>query len=96
MTLRADVVPKTAENFRALVTGERGAGSSGKPLHFLGSPFHRVIPGYVTLQTDQMHPMAATPSASMADTINLIADHTTHIIARNRVQIHVPGRRLHS
>mmetsp|Transcript_12833 Transcript_12833/g.36828 ORF Transcript_12833/g.36828 Transcript_12833/m.36828 type:complete len:152 (-) Transcript_12833:1744-2199(-) len=47
MTLRADVVPKTAENFRALVTGERGVGSSGKPLHFLGSPFHRVIPGFM-------------------------------------------------
>ena len=34
MTLRGDVVARTAENFRALCTGELGAGRSGKPLHF--------------------------------------------------------------
>eukprot|EP00448_Togula_jolla_P034922 CAMPEP_0170628768 /NCGR_PEP_ID=MMETSP0224-20130122/32904_1 /TAXON_ID=285029 /ORGANISM="Togula jolla, Strain CCCM 725" /LENGTH=57 /DNA_ID=CAMNT_0010956303 /DNA_START=63 /DNA_END=232 /DNA_ORIENTATION=- len=36
MELRADVAPKTAENFRALCTGEKGMGKSGKPLHFKG------------------------------------------------------------
>ncbi|XP_043113195.1 peptidyl-prolyl cis-trans isomerase D [Puntigrus tetrazona] len=42
--LFADVVPKTADNFRALCTGEKGIGkSTGKPLHFKGCPFHRII-----------------------------------------------------
>ncbi|KAE8008699.1 hypothetical protein FH972_005188 [Carpinus fangiana] len=45
MELYADTTPRTAENFRALCTGEKGNGRSGKPLHYKKSSFHRVVEG---------------------------------------------------
>merc|ERR1719420_1531941 len=42
-----DITPKTCENFKCLCTGEKGRGRSGKNLHFEGSKFHRIIPGFM-------------------------------------------------
>jgi len=53
--LFAHKVPRTAENFRALCTGEKGLGASGVPLHFKGCAFHRVISGFMAQCGDFTH-----------------------------------------
>src|SRR6056297_3235345 len=42
LELFKDVTPKTAENFRALCTADKGEGMS-----YAGSPFHRIIPDFM-------------------------------------------------
>ncbi|KAJ8452990.1 hypothetical protein Cgig2_014753 [Carnegiea gigantea] len=41
------VVPKTV--------GEKGKGTSGKPLHYKKTPFHRIIPGFMIQGGDIVH-----------------------------------------
>ncbi|NBC14040.1 MAG: peptidylprolyl isomerase [Gammaproteobacteria bacterium] len=42
LELFEDVTPKTAENFRVLCTGEQG-----EDMAYAGTPFHRIIPGFM-------------------------------------------------
>ena len=46
-----DTVPRTAEAFRSLCTGERGV-SEGVPLCYKGVPFHRIVPGFAAVGGD--------------------------------------------
>ena len=44
MQIRGDVCPRTAENWRALNTGDKGENRDKVPYHYKGTKLHRVIP----------------------------------------------------
>ena len=53
LELWPDVAPLACENFLTLITGAKGtSGSSGKRLHYVGCPFHRIVPGFVAQAGD--------------------------------------------
>jgi peptidylprolyl isomerase len=53
--LYVDAVPRTSENFRSLCMGNRGVGKRGKPLHYKGCIFHRIIPNFMVQGGDITH-----------------------------------------
>ena len=45
--LFGEQVPKTVKNFVSLADGTAGVGNMGKPMHYKGSVFHRIIPAFM-------------------------------------------------
>jgi len=49
------VAPYAVDNFLGLVRGNKGKGESGKPLHYKGCRFHRVVRDFVAQGGDFVH-----------------------------------------
>ncbi|CAI9773490.1 unnamed protein product [Fraxinus pennsylvanica] len=71
MELFADVVPRTAENFHALCTREKGVGKSGKPPHDKGSDFHHVILNSCAREAILLSEMASVESQYMDPSLSM-------------------------
>ncbi|KAJ1630091.1 hypothetical protein T492DRAFT_1006122, partial [Pavlovales sp. CCMP2436] len=42
-----DVAPLAVQNFLSLVTGHRGVGAGGRPLHYKSGHVHRLVPNFI-------------------------------------------------
>merc|ERR1711976_10283 len=76
--LRADLVPKTCENFRSLCTGERGAGKLGFPLYYRGCSFHRIVENFFIQSGDFINHDGTSGESIYGDSFDDESFHIRH------------------